>query len=51
MATLAKAMTYPTRIAILDSKAFDNTPLQDAKYNERSLQIAQETLFVFSNIQ
>lgn len=34
-----------------DPKAFDNTPLQDAKYEERSLQIAQETLFVFSNIQ
>ncbi|MBB6003353.1 protein-tyrosine-phosphatase [Arcicella rosea] len=34
-----------------DPKAFDNTPLQDAKYEERSLQIAQETLFVFSNIR
>ena len=34
-----------------DPKAFDNTPLQDAKYEERSRQIAQETLFVFSNIQ
>lgn len=34
-----------------DPKAFDNAPLQDTKYEERSLQIAQETLFVFSNIQ
>ncbi len=34
-----------------DPKAFDNTPLQEAKYEERSRQIAQETLFVFSNIQ
>lgn len=34
-----------------DPKAFDNTPFQEAKYEERSRQIAQETLFVFSNIQ
>ncbi|MDR6561090.1 MULTISPECIES: protein-tyrosine-phosphatase [unclassified Arcicella] len=34
-----------------DPKAFDNTSLQETKYEERSHQIAQETLFVFSNIQ
>lgn len=33
-----------------DPKRFDNTPLQDAKYAERSLEIAQEMLFVFSSI-
>jgi arsenate reductase len=31
-----------------DPKAFDNTPLQDVKYDERSKQIAIETLYVFS---
>ena len=33
-----------------DPKAFDNTPLQDVKYDERSKQIAIETLYVFSLI-
>jgi arsenate reductase len=33
-----------------DPKVFDNTPLQVDKYNERSLQIATELLFVFSQI-
>ncbi|MCC7245157.1 MAG: protein-tyrosine-phosphatase [Saprospiraceae bacterium] len=33
-----------------DPKRFDNTPLQDAKYAERSLEIAREMLFVFSSI-
>lgn len=33
-----------------DPKRFDNTPLQNAKYAERSLEIAQEMLFVFSSI-
>lgn len=33
-----------------DPKAFDNTPLQDAKYDERCRQIALETLYVFSKI-
>jgi protein-tyrosine phosphatase/arsenate reductase len=33
-----------------DPKAYDNTPLQDAKYDERSRQIALETLFVFSQL-
>jgi protein-tyrosine phosphatase/arsenate reductase len=33
-----------------DPKAFDNTPLQDAKYNERCRQIALETFYVFSKI-
>jgi arsenate reductase (thioredoxin) len=30
-----------------DPKAFDNTPLQDAKYDERCRQIALETLYIF----
>ena len=34
-----------------DPKAFDNTPLQLEKYNERSLQIATEMKYVFSNIK
>ncbi|WP_417291360.1 low molecular weight phosphatase family protein [Corallibacter sp.] len=33
-----------------DPKAFDNTPQQTEKYNERSLQIASEMLYVFSQI-
>lgn len=33
-----------------DPKAFDNTPLQDAKYDERCKQIALETLYVFANL-
>jgi arsenate reductase len=34
-----------------DPKAFDNTPQQIEKYNERSLQIAAELFFVFSMIK
>ncbi|PCI09321.1 MAG: protein-tyrosine-phosphatase [Flavobacteriaceae bacterium] len=34
-----------------DPKAFDNTPLQGAKYLERSLQIATEMKFVFSQLK
>lgn len=33
-----------------DPKAFDNTPQQAEKYEERSLQIATELFFVFSQI-
>ena len=33
-----------------DPKAFDNTPQQDAKYDERCRQIALETLYVFSKL-
>lgn len=33
-----------------DPKAFDNTPLQDEKYDERCRQIALETLYAFSLI-
>ena len=33
-----------------DPKAFDNKPLQDVKYDERSKQIALETLYAFSLI-
>lgn len=38
-------------ITFEDPKAFDNTPQQEEKYNERSLQIATEMLFVFSQIK
>jgi len=34
-----------------DPKAFDNTPQQEEKYEERSNQIASEMLFVFSQIK
>jgi len=34
-----------------DPKAFDNTPLQAEKYSERSVQIATELFYVFSNIK
>ncbi len=33
-----------------DPKAFDNTPQQAEKYNERSLQIATELFYVFSQL-
>lgn len=33
-----------------DPKVFDGTPLQSDKYKERSLQIALETLYVFSKV-
>lgn len=41
------------RIAITfeDPKAFDNTPQQAEKYQERSLQIAVEMFYVFSQIK
>jgi len=34
-----------------DPKAFDNMPLQDAKYDERCRQIALETFYVFSRVK
>lgn len=34
-----------------DPKVYDNTPLQDAKYDERCKQIALETLYVFSKVK
>lgn len=37
-------------ITFEDPKAFDNTPQQAEKYNERSLQIANELFYVFSQI-
>lgn len=41
------------RIAITydDPKEFDNSPLQAEKYNERSMQIASEMFYVFSQIK
>lgn len=33
-----------------DPKAFDNTPLQDSKYDERCMQIALETFYIFSRV-
>ncbi|MGQ7946605.1 arsenate-mycothiol transferase ArsC [Flavobacterium sp. WC2509] len=38
-------------ITFEDPKAFDNTPQQAEKYNERSLQIATEMFYVFSQIK
>lgn len=37
-------------ITFEDPKAFDSTPQQTEKYNERSLQIATELFYVFSQI-
>ncbi|NRD23732.1 protein-tyrosine-phosphatase [Winogradskyella litoriviva] len=37
-------------ITFEDPKAFDNTPLQEEKYMERSLQIATELFYIFSQI-
>ncbi len=37
-------------ITFEDPKAFDNTPQQAEKYNERSLQIATELFYVFSQV-
>lgn len=37
-------------ITFEDPKVFDNTPQQAEKYNERSLQIATEMFYVFSQI-
>ena len=38
------------RLTYDDPKAFDNTPQQEEKYMERSVQIATEMKYVFSNI-
>lgn len=38
-------------IAFEDPKAFDNTPQQAEKYEERSVQIATEMFYVFSQIK
>lgn len=38
-------------ITFEDPKAFDNTPQKAEKYNERSLQIATEMFYIFSQIQ
>lgn len=38
-------------ITFEDPKAFDNTPQQAEKYEERSVQIATEMFYVFSQIQ
>lgn len=38
-------------ITFEDPKAFDNTPAQTEKYQQRSLQIATEMLYVFSQIK
>jgi hypothetical protein len=34
-----------------DPKAFDNTPQQNEKYDERCRQIAREMFYVFSQIK
>ena len=38
-------------ITFEDPKAYDNTPQQEEKYEERSLQIATEMFYVFSQIK
>ncbi|MEN3324634.1 protein-tyrosine-phosphatase [Mariniflexile soesokkakense] len=38
-------------ITFEDPKAFDNTPQQAEKYNERSIQIATELFYVFASIK
>ncbi len=38
-------------ITFEDPKAFDNTPLQAEKYAERSLEIANDLFYIFSNIK
>ncbi|MDX1774786.1 arsenate reductase [Oceanihabitans sediminis] len=38
-------------ITFEDPKAFDNTPQQEEKYKERSLQIANELFYIFSQIK
>jgi arsenate reductase len=38
-------------ITFQDPKAFDNTPIQQEKYAERSLQIMTELSYIFSKIQ
>lgn len=38
-------------ITFEDPKAFDNTPQQEEKYKERSIQIATELFYVFSQIK
>jgi arsenate reductase len=38
-------------ITFEDPKAFDDTPIQKEKYMERSVQIATELFYVFSNIR
>lgn len=38
-------------ITFEDPKAFDNTPQQEEKYEERSVQIATEMFYVFSQIR
>lgn len=38
-------------VTFQDPKAFDNTPHQAEKYSERSIQIATELYYVFSQIQ
>jgi arsenate reductase (thioredoxin) len=43
------AMRIP--ITFEDPKAFDNTPQQEEKYEERSLQIGAEMFYVFSKIK
>jgi arsenate reductase (thioredoxin) len=38
-------------ITFEDPKAFDNTPQQEEKYEERSIQIATEMFYVFSQVK
>ena len=38
-------------IPYVDPKAFDHTPLQKLKYKEKSLEIATEMVYIFSQIK
>ena len=47
---LVKGADIRVPMTFEDPKAFDNSPQQGEKYRERSLQIATELKYVFSNI-
>ena len=43
--------SYRVAIPYVDPKAFDNTKLEAAKYDERCRQISREMLFLFSQVE
>ena len=47
---LVRGATHKVSLPFDDPKAFDNTPLESEKYDERSRQIASEMLYVMSLI-
>lgn len=46
-----KGASYRVAIPYVDPKAFDNTELEAAKYDERCRQISREMLFLFSQVE